>query len=199
MTKASTRRLRATQLLFLLTLAAVALSDGRALEGGPGLLAQALGFLLVVGGTLWRIWTSAFIAGRKDVELLDLGPYARCRHPLYFGSAVVALGLGLTTRSVVLTAVLVLALGLAYGLAIRSEDRFLADRHGEAWAEFRRKVPAFWPRLGPARLPAHRSVDLHVFRKAFLDASAVLSLWLLLVLLDALRAQGTWQAWIRLP
>ena len=199
MARTSTWRLRATQLLFLLTLAAVALTGGRALEGTPGVLAQALGFLLVIGGTLWRIWTSAFIAGRKEIELLEYGPYARCRHPLYFGSFAVGLGLGLTTRSVVVTAVLLISLGVAFWLAIRSEDRFLADRHGEAWAAFRRRVPAFWPRSGPAPMPDGRVVDLRIFRKAFLDGASVLFLWLLLVVLDTLRMQGAWQTWFRLP
>ena len=199
MARTSTQRLLATQVLLLLTLAAVVLSDGRALEGVPGLLAQVLGFLLVVGGTLWRIWTSAFIAGRKEVDLLESGPYARCRHPLYFGSFVVGLGIGLTTRSVILTAVLPIALGAGFWVAIRSEDRLLADRHGAAWATFQQRVPAFWPRIGAARGPGHWKVDLRVFRKAFLDAASVLSVWLLVLLLDTLRMQGAWQAWFELP
>jgi len=101
-TSVSTPRIRLTQAMYALMVFTAALSDGRALAGDAALLAQAAGFVLVACGTLWRLWSAVFVAGRKDVEVVMEGPYARCRHPLYLGSLVAGLGLGLTTRSVVL-------------------------------------------------------------------------------------------------
>lgn len=198
-TSASTARIRLTQALYLLALLLVAVSGGRSLQGLPGLGAQALGFVLVVLGTLWRLWTTAFIAGRKDVQLVEEGPYARCRHPLYLGSLVAGLGLALTTRSVTLMVALPATLVLLHGSALHREEAFLAARHGEAWRAYRARVPALWPRRGPLPAPARRELDLAIYRKAFLDAATVLALWLLIVALDALRSQGAWPAAFNLP
>lgn len=193
----STPRIRVTQALYLALLLVVALSGGRALEAAAGLLAQAVGFALVVAGTLWRMWASVFIAGRKDVELVDAGPYARCRHPLYLGSLVAAFGLGLSTRSLVLALAVPLTMGVLAGFAMRSEERFLADRHGSQWQAYRSRVPALWPRGGRMSAMGRRDIDVSVYFKAFLDAATMFGLWLLVVALDALRSMGAWVApWI---
>jgi protein-S-isoprenylcysteine O-methyltransferase Ste14 len=196
---ASTPRIRLTQALFLLVLLTVAFSDRHLFEGLGGLAAQAAGFVLVSTGTLWRIWTSAFIAGRKDAELVEAGPYARCRHPLYFGSLVAGLGLALTTRSLVLTILLPTTIFLVLWRAVQREERFLGDHYGQAWVAYRGRVPAIWPQPGPAAPGAQREVNLHVYRKAFFDAATIFALWLFLVGLDALRPYAAWRAWFPLP
>lgn len=196
---ASTRRIRLTQGLFLLLVAVVAVSGGRAFDGAVGLALQAVGFVLVAWGTLFRVWSTAFIAGRKDVELVRDGPYARCRHPLYLGSLVATLGLALSTRSLVLAVVLPLALATLYAISIRREERFLLERHGGAWRDYAAGTPMLWPRRGRPRPPGRREVDLTIYRKAFLDAGAVLGLWGVIVAADALRRHGAWGELFRLP
>lgn len=196
---ASTPRLRLTHGLYAVALLAAALSDGAALAGGTGLAAQAAGFVLVAGATLWRLWASVFVAGRKDSELVTDGPYARCRHPLYFGSLVAGLGIGLTTRSVVITAVVAAVLAVTLWRAAAREDEWLAARHGAAWRQYRAQVPAWLPRLVRSPAPDFRAVQLRIYRKAFLDAGSMLGLWLLIVLVDALRTRGGWPLPLLLP
>jgi protein-S-isoprenylcysteine O-methyltransferase Ste14 len=198
-TSSSTARIRRTQLLFLAAIVLVALSGGRALEGAAGLAAQWLGFVLVTAGTLYRMWSSVFIAGRKDVEIVREGPYARCRHPLYLGSLVAGLGLALSTRSLVLALALPAVLAGLLAQAIRREERFLARRHGDAWADYAARVPALWPSRPGTDGPQRREVDLAIYRKAFLDAATVLGLWLVIVAVDTLRTQGAWTPLFRLP
>ncbi len=195
----STPRIRLTQALYAGLLLAVALSGGRTFETAAGLAAQATGFALVVAGTLWRMWASVFIAGRKDVELVEAGPYARCRHPLYFGSLVAALGLGLSTRSLVLAIAVPLSMAALAGLAMRREERLLAGRFGSQWQDYRRRVPALWPRGGRIPATVRRDIDVQVYFKAFLDAATVFGLWLLVVALDGLRSMGAWTAPWTLP
>ena len=195
----STPRIRLTQALYAGLLLAVALSGGRTFETAAGLAAQATGFALVVVGTLWRMWASVFIAGRKDVELVEAGPYARCRHPLYFGSLVAALGLGLSTRSLVLAIAVPLSMAALAGLAMRREERLLAGRFGSQWQDYRRRVPALWPRGGRIPATVRRDIDVQVYFKAFLDAATVFGLWLLVVALDGLRSMGAWTAPWTLP
>ena len=198
-TSASTPRIRLTQIVFLLVVLLVAATGGRAFDGAAGMAAQAAGFVLVTVGTLYRIWCSVFIAGRKDVEIVRDGPYARCRHPLYLGSLVAVTGLALSTRSLVLTLVLPAVLAWLLAVSIRREERYLADRHGAAWADYASRVPAFWPRRRGERTAGRREIDVALYRKAFLDATSLLGLWLLLVVADALRMQGVWPQAFRLP
>lgn len=192
-------RLRLHQLTYALALAAAAVSGGRLFEGHAGLAAQAAGFILVAAAVLWRIWTTLFVAGRKDVELVRDGPYAGCRHPLYFGSLVAALGIGLTTRSLTLALALPLVIGAAAAVAARREEVALAAAHGSAWHDYRTATPAFWPAWRRMRSPQRIAVPPAIYRKAFLDAASFLALWLLVLLVETLRAGGAWQAAFRLP
>src|SRR5262245_30739073 len=150
----STVRVRLTLAFYLLVLAAVALSGGPLLDGGSGIAAQAAGFALVVAAVLARVWTTLFVAGRKDQALVREGPYARCRHPLYLGSIVAALGIGLTTRSLSLTAVVPAVVAAVVLIAARREDAALEARHGVAFRAYRDAVPALWPAGARAVVPA---------------------------------------------
>jgi len=196
---ASTSRVRLTQLVYLLVLAMVAASEGRAVEGGAGLLAQAAGFVLVTAAVLGRLWTTLFIAGRKSEQLVREGPYSSCRHPLYLCSVLAALGIGLTTRSIVLTLALPVVVGAIAGIAARREDRALLQAHRADWPEYRDAVPAFWPAWSRHRMPDRVSVPPGIYRKAFLDAASFLALWLAVLLLENLRAGGAWPAYFQLP
>jgi len=193
------RRIHLTQALYLLLLAAVATSNGRMLHGAGALLAQSAGFLLVVTAVLGRLWITLFIAGRKDKQLVQDGPFSICRHPLYLCSTLAAFGIGLTTLSLTLTIALPLIVGAMVVVTARREDALLHAAHGAAWREYRDRVPAFWPAWSLARLPESVAVPLQIYRKAFLDAAAFLGLWLLVLVLESLRAGGAWPALFRLP
>jgi protein-S-isoprenylcysteine O-methyltransferase Ste14 len=192
-------RVRLTHATYLLVLAAVAASDGRAIDGAAALVAQAAGFVLVAIAVLGRLWTTLFIVGRKGVELVVDGPYAASRHPLYSWSIVAALGVGLSTCSLVLTFALATAIGLGAALAARREDAALLSSHDVVWRGYRDAVPAFWPALALNDLPDRIEVPPRIYWRAFLDAASFLLLWLCVMLLDGLRAAGVWQGLFPLP
>jgi len=198
-TSGSTPRIRLTQALYVLVLVAVAVSDGRCLQGAAAPFAQAAGFLLVAAAVLARLWTTLFIAGRKDEKLVRVGPFSACRHPLYLCSIVGALGIGLTTLSLSLTVALPFVVGAIVVSAARREDALLHAMHGAAWREYREAVPAFWPAWSRMRMPESVTLPPRIYRKAFLDAASFLGLWLLVLLLEGLRAGGAWPAAFRLP
>lgn len=198
-TSRSTPRLRATALLLAGLLLLVAVSQRTAADGLAGLLLQLAGFACVACAALGRVWTSVFIAGRKDAELVRIGPYASVRHPLYALSLLAMLGIGLTTRSVAIGATLPVVFGWLYARAARQEDRFLREEHGTAFERYAREVPAFLPR-GPAHLvPESLDVRPRVLRKAFLDAASLVGYWALLVLADALQHAALTPTWLTLP
>ena len=198
-TSRSTPRLRLTAVLLAATLLLVATSERTAASGVAGLLLQLAGFSCIGCAALGRIWSSLFIAGYKDTQLVRGGPYAMLRHPLYALSLVAMLGAGLTTRSVTITAVLLATFAVIYRAAARAEDRFLRGSHGAAFDHYARTVRAFLPRWSSYAVPESLDVRPRVLGKAFLDAGTLLGLWALLVLADALQRAGITPTWITLP
>ena len=95
---------------------------------------------------LGRLWSSA-ISRKQDHRIVDTGPYAFVRHPIYTG-LITAL-LATATAEATVTALLGAAL-IVFGLWLkaRSEERFLAAELGsDAYGSYRRRVPMLIPFL----------------------------------------------------
>jgi protein-S-isoprenylcysteine O-methyltransferase Ste14 len=195
----STPRLRLTAVLLAATLASVAVSQRGLCGGIAGELMQLAGLACIACAALGRIWTSAFIAGFKDTSLMQEGPYSAMRHPLYALSLLAMLGVGLATRSITITLTLVTAFIAIYRLSARREDAFLARAHGEAHAQYRDRLQAFWPDLRQYRVPESIEVRPRVFWKAFLDAGSLLGLYVLIRFADLLQLAGITPTWLSLP
>jgi protein-S-isoprenylcysteine O-methyltransferase Ste14 len=195
----STPRLRLTAWLLAATLALVAVSERGLCDGLAGELTQLAGLVFIACAALGRIWTSAFIAGFKDTSLMREGPYSALRHPLYALSLLAMLGVGLATRSVAITAILVTTFVAIYLRCARREDAFLARAHGKAHAEYGHRVRAFWPDLREYHVPESIEVRPRVFWKAFLDAGSLLGLYVLIRCADLLQRTGITPTWLSLP
>jgi protein-S-isoprenylcysteine O-methyltransferase Ste14 len=195
----STPRLRLTALLLVATLVLVMISERNLCRGLAGQLMQLAGLACIATAALGRIWTSAFIAGFKDSSLVREGPYSAVRHPLYALSMLAMLGVGLATRSVAITAALVIVFGIIYSRAASREDRFLAGTHADSFADYARGVPAFWPGRNLYDVPESLEVRPRVFWKAFLDAGSLIGLYVVLRLADLLQLAGITPTWIALP
>jgi len=77
-------------------------------------------------------------------ELVRTGPYACVRHPIYTGLLVAALGTAATVgqaRGLVALALM----ALAFALKIRTEERFMTELFGDAYARYRSEVKALIP------------------------------------------------------
>lgn len=197
---ASTARLQLTHAWY------AALVPLAALAGPPALASRALdrllgaaALLLVALACLGRIWCSAFIAGHKDVRLVTAGPYALCRHPLYVLSFLGGLGLGLATRSIVLTAVTALLLAGLFARAARAEERLLAVAHPQQFARYAGSTPRWWPRFAHQPLPEAIELRPRVYWKAFLDAGSFVLLYLLIEGARVLREMGVTPTLAPLP
>jgi protein-S-isoprenylcysteine O-methyltransferase Ste14 len=180
---ASTPRLRATFAIYLGLVAATAVVGPRALGAAAYYTSGVLGFLCVATSCLGRIWCSVFIAGHKDESLVTTGPYAQMRHPLYACSFIGTLGLGLTSRSPLLCAVVLILIAALVVYAASCEEQFLAAQFPEAFAAYTAAVPhKWWPSATRAVLPEHLEVRPAVFWKSFLDAGSFFVLWVLVAL-----------------
>ncbi len=179
---ASTPRLRATLLWHLALIGLTAVTRSVPWQPVVATALDVVGLWLVAIACLGRIWCSVFIAGRKDVELVTIGPYALCRHPLYTLSMLGALGLGFASHSLTLTAATLLVLGSLSIRAAAAEDRFLAARFDERFEAYRRSTPTFWPTRWRLALPGSATVRPAILWKAFVDAAAFFVLYAMVVM-----------------
>jgi protein-S-isoprenylcysteine O-methyltransferase Ste14 len=180
---ASTPRLRATFAIYIALVAASAVWGPREIGAGAYYITGIAGFLCVALACLGRLWSSVFIAGHKDVSLVTTGPYARLRHPLYACSMLGAVGLGLTSRSALLCAIVVVLIAALVIYAASCEEQFLAEQFPEEFAAYAAAVPhKWWPSVQPVSVPERIDVRPVVFWKAFLDAGSFFVLWLLVAM-----------------
>ena len=108
-----------------------------------------VGALLASLGLLLRGWAAGVI--RKDEVLTTAGPYAHLRHPLYAGSFLIGIGLGVAGGHWA-WAILVIVFFLAtYRGAIEEEGERLGRLFGSRYREYSEQVPALVPRLMPYR------------------------------------------------
>ncbi len=131
-----------------------------------------LACILASIGAFGRIWCSIYIAGRKDSELVQAGPYALCRNPLYFFSMLGSIGVGLATETVTIPLLILLAFVIYYPTVIISEEKRLALLFGEEYIQYKLRVPSFFPRLSLLKgsEPDSYTMNPIVFRRSFLDA-----------------------------
>lgn len=114
----------------------------------PGLL--AFGAVVVVLGLLVRGWAAGHL--RRESPLTVSGPYARLRHPLYFGSALILAGFAVASGEPRFGLVAVAYFLIVFVPVMRREEQERRAGAGELCAAYSAQVAALWPRLRPARL-----------------------------------------------
>jgi len=152
---------RVSHILPLVLAVALLLRPGMA---GPGLAAPivsyqpsfpVIGAVLTAAGLGFAVWARVHLAGnwsgtvtlKQDHELVRSGPYAVVRHPIYTGILLAVIGAVVANDR--WSAVLALALmAAAFLRKIATEERFMAEAFGPAYAEYRRAtarlVPYLW-------------------------------------------------------
>jgi protein-S-isoprenylcysteine O-methyltransferase Ste14 len=109
----------------------------------------AAGFLFAWWARIYlgRLWSGS-ITRKEDHNVVDTGPYAIVRHPIYTGiyTAAIATMVATGTLHAIIGAVLII---VGYWVKARTEERFLREELGaDAYDSYRRRVPMLVP-LGP--------------------------------------------------
>lgn len=131
----------------LLFVASIITFRGQLRDDSVGVTVENLGYLLIMAGSMGRIWCAIYIAGRKNKELATDGPYSLCRNPLYLFSYLGMIGLALGAKNLVLAAVATPIFWAYYSVVIKSEEKILSGIFGEAFENYKRKVPAVIPKF----------------------------------------------------
>ena len=104
----------------------------------PTAKSLAIGALVAAIGEALRIWAAGHLD--KGREVTQSGPYRMTRHPLYAGSAIIAVGLAIASARGVVAALIAAYVAIAIGSAVRHEEASMRAAFGdeyEAYAESR--------------------------------------------------------------
>jgi protein-S-isoprenylcysteine O-methyltransferase Ste14 len=105
------------------------------------------GFVAILAAIALRLWCTLYIGDRKNDELATTGPYSVCRNPLYLGSMLGAVGVGMQTGMASFAVLGGLICWAIFAVVVRREEAFLHGRFGPAYARYCARTPRFWPRL----------------------------------------------------
>jgi protein-S-isoprenylcysteine O-methyltransferase Ste14 len=133
------------------------------------------GIAVVAFGEALRLWgvhhIGAISRTRTDRlgPLVDSGPFARVRNPLYLGNMALWVGFALVARLVWMAPLLALVLALEYHAIVRWEEDLLESRIGQAYRDYMRRVPRWLPML--RRAPRERRAEQSPSRPAIIADS----------------------------
>jgi protein-S-isoprenylcysteine O-methyltransferase Ste14 len=140
------------------------------------------GALVGAVGLFLRAHAAGYL--HKQEVLTVTGPYAYTRNPLYFGSAILTLGVAIATYSWFSAIVLCGYFALFYSVVMRKEEQELRLQHGAAFDQYAQAVPLFFPQFTSAKLGAtnSRSFSLPQYKKNREYRAAIGFLLVLIVL-----------------
>jgi protein-S-isoprenylcysteine O-methyltransferase Ste14 len=112
-----------------------------------GFSLEAVGILLIMGGFGIRLWCTLYIGGKKKRTLMCDGPYSLCRNPLYVGSMLAAVGIGLQTKMLTFGLLGGIACWVVFRVVVGQEEKYLLDKFGEPYRRYCERTPRFMPRF----------------------------------------------------
>ncbi|HXD45512.1 MAG TPA: isoprenylcysteine carboxylmethyltransferase family protein [Pseudolabrys sp.] len=110
---------------------------------GVALAVAGLSFAAAARAWLGGNW-SGTVTLKKGHELIQSGPYALVRHPIYSGLLLALAGTAIAIdRWRALAGLALLLAGILY--KVRVEERFMRDQFGDAYTRYRARVKALVP------------------------------------------------------
>lgn len=165
--------------VFVLLLIVLIMITGSAWEGELALAGSAfffVGLFLATIAAAGRLWASLYIAGRKTRILVTEGPYSVCRNPLYLFNLLGAVGVALTSKTLLIPSIVFIGFASYFPLVIRHEEKKLILRHGAEFEAYKAKTPRFWPDISKLTEPDIYLVKPIIFRNHLFSAGAFITL-----------------------
>ena len=101
----------------------------------PTLASWRIGLVIAIAGEAVRVWAAGHL--EKCREVTRSGPYRWTRHPLYAGSAIMAAGIVVASRSAIAAALAAIYMTATLTAAIRAEEAHLDHAFGKAYEQYR--------------------------------------------------------------
>jgi protein-S-isoprenylcysteine O-methyltransferase Ste14 len=160
-------------------------------ESTIGFVMELSGYLFLLAGLVTRIWCSFYIGNHKSKELISEGPYSICRNPLYIGSFLLAIGVGLCFENLLVLLLVPAIIIPVHIITAQMEEVHLEAKFGEQYRMYKQKVSRFWPRFSNYNSPDMIEVNVNSIRRIAIDTAGVLLLPEIEDLLELLHQHGT--------
>ena len=150
-------------------------------------------------GLTVRVLVAGFVPGgtsgrntKKQVadSLNTTGIYSVCRHPLYLGNFLVALGWAMFYHDGWLIAVFCMAFWLYYERIMMTEEAFLREKFGDEFRTWAAQTPAFIPQLRKWKKPELRFSVRTMIRREYLTFVGAMLVFVTLELLEHWHVEG---------
>jgi protein-S-isoprenylcysteine O-methyltransferase Ste14 len=102
------------------------------------------------GLRLWGVHHIGVISRTRSDRLgplIDTGPFAYVRNPLYIGNILLWVGFAITARLMWLAPIAFALLAVEYHWIVKWEEALLLERRGEEYRAYAQKVPRWVPHL----------------------------------------------------
>ncbi len=122
----------------------------------PRLESLILGLLIAIVGEGLRLWGVSIVGSETRTTgevggtyLVTTGPFAHVRNPLYLGNLLLYIGIGVMSNALFPWLLLgaTVFFFTQYYLIATLEEEYLFKAFGEAFEEYARQVPRFFPRF----------------------------------------------------
>ena len=117
-----------------------------------------LGFLMLLFGELIRIWAVSYAGGETRTRkvgaptLCTSGPYSFTRNPLYLGNMFMYIGIAMVAGApniILMISTVFSFFIIQYTFIVSLEEETLTALFGEQYINYKKHVPAIFPRLRP--------------------------------------------------
>jgi protein-S-isoprenylcysteine O-methyltransferase Ste14 len=133
-----------------------------------------VGLVLIVVCIIGRTWTSLYISGRKNKELIEVGPYSVTRNPLYAFSILGATGAGAQHGTAVVALTIGLLAWMAFYVVTLREEALLSEIYGARFETYKAQTPRFIPNRKLWRGVSELTVTPPRVVRTFIDAIVLL-------------------------
>ena len=109
------------------------------------------GLIILIAGQIVRLWAAGYIPSYRTEKigapmLITSGPYALIRNPLYVGNFLIGIGWTFMAGWLWATVFIFVYVALYCCVLIPAEEDFLEKKFGMDYINYKKKVPAIFPR-----------------------------------------------------
>lgn len=90
---------------------------------------------------------SVHVEIRDRHVLVETGPFARIRHPIYLAAVLEVIATAMVLGTLVCGVIACAVVAFFVGMRIRVEESAMASKFGEAWTRYRLRTGPLWPKL----------------------------------------------------
>lgn len=147
---------------------------------------KAFGALFLFAGAMGRVVASFTMASRKNSTVINTELYSVVRHPLYFFSFIMVLGVSLLTGRPDISFLVIAIFFVCFYPMMLNEEKFLQNMFGDDYTNYMKTTPRFIPKFSQWRGSEEVTINLPLVLRTLFDASVALLLIPLVEILEYL-------------